>query len=110
MLQDREYLTDRNNYEVSDPMYRVDNIMMQQDSAHYVVTISCPVVKRGTVEVRLKNRAPQWVNTLATTDCGFPDPKSSVQKTYGLSYLIGGVVDAYTFNTDNLAVMKVTIQ
>ena len=110
MLQDNGYLIDKTNYEMSDPMYSVDNIVMQQDSVHYVVTISCPVVKKGTVEVRLKNRAPQWANSLSTTDCTFPAPKDQVQKTYGLSYLIGGVIDAYTFNTDNLAVMKVTIQ
>ena len=109
MLQDDSYLTDVSNYEVSDKKYRVDNVI-KTGSNQYIITISSPVVTKGSVYVRLKNRPPQWVNRCSDTDGGFPDPNAKLQKTYGLSYLIGGVYDAYTFNGDNLAEMKITIK
>lgn len=109
MLQDDSYLTDVSNYEVSDKMYRVDNVI-KSNSNQYVITISSPVIKKGTVYVRLKNKPPQWVNRCSDTDGGFPNPNTKLQTTYGLSYLIGGAYDAYTFNGDNLAEMKITIK
>lgn len=110
MLQDESYLTDKQNYEVSDPMYRIDRIIKQQDDEHYVITISSAVVKKGTVTINLKNQPPLWVKQCSDTNGGFPNPNDKRQTTYGLSYLIGGVYDAYTFNSDNLAVMKINIK
>lgn len=109
MLQDDTYLTDVSNYEVSDKMYSVDNVI-KTNSNQYVITISSPIVKKGSIYVRLKNKPPQWVNSCSDTDGGFPNPNAKLQTTYGLSYLIGGVYDAYTFNGDNLAEMKITIK
>ena len=109
MLQDEAYLTDVANYEVSDPMFRVDAVTKTSDS-QYVITVSCTVIKKGSIYVRLKNKPPQWVAACSDTDGGFPNPKDTHQTTYGLSYLIGGVYDAYTFKSDNLAEMKITIK
>lgn len=109
LLQDEKYLLDISNYETSDQLYVVDNII-KVDNEHFVITISSPVVKIGQLEVYLKNRVPQWVENCSDSDGGFPNPQGKLQKTYGLSYLIGGVYDAYTFKNDNLAVMKITIK
>ena len=109
LLQDDSFLTDVSNYEVSDDMYQVDNIIKTPGS-QYVITLSCPVIKKETLYLRLKNKPPLWVNKCSDTDGGFPDPNEQMQTTYGLSYLIGGVYDAYTFYSDNLAEMKITIK
>lgn len=109
MLQDDSYLTDVSNYEVSDKMYRVDNVI-KSNGNQYIITISSPVIRKGIIYVRLKNKPPQWVNRCSDTGGGFPDPNAKLQTTYGLSYLIGGVYDAYTFYGDNLAEMKITIK
>ena len=109
MLQDDAYLTDVSNYEVSDKSFTVDKII-KTNGSNYSITISSPVVKKGTVCVRLKNKLPQWVDKCSDTDGGFPDPNKKHQTTYGLAYLIGGVYDAYTFKGDNLAEMKITIK
>lgn len=109
MLQDDAYLTNASNYEVSDPMFRVDAVTKTSDS-QYVITVSCAFIKKGTIYVRLKNKPPQWVAACSDTDGGFPNPKDTHQTTYGLSYLIGGVYDAFTFKSDNLAEMKITIK
>lgn len=109
MLQDESFLSDVSNYEVSDKMYCVDNVKRNNDN-QYIITISSPVVKKGTVYVSLKNKPPKWVDRCSDTDGGFPDPNAKLQTTYGLSYLIGGVYDAYTFNGNNLAEMKITIK
>ena len=109
MLQDESYLTDVSNYEVSNKNYRVDNVI-KTNSNQYIITISSLIVTRGSICVSLKNKPPQWVNKCSDTDGGFPDPNAKLQTTYGLSYLIGGVYDAYTFNGDNLAEMKITIK
>ena len=111
MLQDESFLTDVSNYEVSDKRFRVDNVIKENDNKFTITISTNQVIGRGTtIYVRLMNKLPQWVNKCSDKDGGFPDPSAKLQTTYGLSYLIGGVYDAYTFNGDNLAEMKITIK
>lgn len=110
MLQDSAYLADISNYQVDNPSYRVDNVTKMRGTDNYVITISSPIATKGTITVSLKNKMPQWVELCTDRDGGFPNPQDRLQKTYGLSYLIGGVYDAYTFDSDNLAKMTINIK
>ena len=68
------------------------------------------VKQRGDITIELKNIKPRWITELSDENGGFPNPDDTIQKTYGFSYLIEGLFDAYTFDTDNLAELKITIK
>lgn len=108
MLQDDDFLTDASNYTLSDPSFRIDNI--KKTDTKYLITISRDRIKKGVINVILRNKPPFWVDECSDDSGGFPDKNESPQKTFGLSYIIGGVYDAFTFNSDNLANMEITIK
>lgn len=109
LLQCEEYLLDVSNYETSNSKWKVSRVSKQSDT-EYIITIESSVKQRGDITIKLKNIKPRWITELSDENGGFPNPDDTIQKTYGFSYLIGGLFDAYTFDTDNLAELKITIK
>ena len=90
LLVDDEYILNPNNYEVTNN-YSVSKIVKESDS--YVISLESDKVYKGSVVVSLKSQIPNWIE--AYTDHEGIDVKTASDKTYGLSYLLNGVSDAF---------------
>lgn len=103
LLLSEEYLTDPNNYTISNKAYGLEIVKYsgakKNKFTHTIkLTLLQPFISKGTIKLSLKNILPVWVNEY--TDESGLDIKSpgAMEKTYGLKYLLEGVYDAYSAN------------
>lgn len=95
-----EYLMNPDNYMVSNKAYGVEIAKYsgpRQDLYTHTIKLNLlqPVLSKGIVKISLKNTLPQWIND-CTDESGLDiNAPGAMEKTYGLSYLLGGVYDAY---------------
>ena len=95
-----EYLMNPDNYVVSNKAYGLEITKYsgpRQDLYTHTIKLNLlqPVLSKGTVKISLKNTLPQWIND-CTDESGLDiNAPGAMEKTYGLSYLLGGVYDAY---------------
>lgn len=103
LLLDDNYLTDPDNYIVSDPNYKLE--IVKSITGLYTHTMKLhfksSIITSTHIKIQLINKSPKWVNDF-NDDIGM-DIKApgAMDKTYGIKYLIGGVYDAYTLK-DNV--------
>ena len=63
------------------------------------------IVSQGEVSITLRNDMPRWFDDYSVTeDTQIIDP----EKTFGLSYLMNGVVEAYS--SDSIGTLTIKIQ
>ena len=102
-----EYLSNPDNYRTNDNNYKVSKIDKTGDS--YRIKVEGKIIKGGTYEVYLKIKAPDWVRNVEMY------PEWDIRKqgyencTYGFQYLVEGVCDAMTKESDNYAVFNIKI-
>lgn len=94
-----EYLTDPNNYTISNKAYTMEVVKHSNPRSSYTHIIKLnliqPLISKGTIKISLQNILPSWINTY-TDEVGLDiNTDNAMEKTYGLKYLIGGIYDAY---------------
>ncbi len=117
LLLPDEYLTNPDNYSVSNMAYELEivkNKNLQSSYTHIIkLNLTAPIISKGTVKITLNNSMPTWVEEY-TDEVGLDiNAEGAMEKTYGLKYLIGGVYDAYASNKEqenNHGVITVNIQ
>lgn len=96
------YLDNPTNYEISDN-YSIVSISRNKDLTNeslkeytHVFTIKTKnLIDRQDISIKLRSKLPEWVEKSSNIDDS--DPYDSIQQrqTFGLSYLIRGISDAY---------------
>lgn len=117
LLLPDEYLTNPDNYSVSNMAYELEivkNKNLQSSYTHIIkLNLTAPIISKGTVKITLNNSMPTWVEKY-TDEVGLDiNAEGAMEKTYGLKYLIGGVYEAYASNKEqenNHGVITVNIQ
>lgn len=117
LLLPDEYLTNPENFSVSNMAYELEivkNKNIQSSYTHILkLNLTEPIINKGIVKITLNNSKPTWVEEY-TDEVGLDiNAEGAMEKTYGLKYLIGGVYDAYASNKEqenNHGVITVNIQ
>lgn len=108
VLLSDSYLLNPDNYDVSSQDYRIeiDKNAPGSKYSHTLMLISeSKIIPQGEVSITLKNVMPDWFNDYSVTeDTMVIDP----EKTFGLSYLMNGVVEAYS--NKNIGTLTIKIQ
>lgn len=93
LLIDNKYLSNENNYEISNPNYLLSiKEMINRNNKHtHQLDFKSKNVHKGTLTVKLKKHIPQWIEE-ANDSRG---DKPYEYKTYGLKKQIDGVYEAY---------------
>jgi len=119
---EESYLMDKNNYKVNDgftveSVDKVDiNNMENYDftkisttkATHYVTISLNQDYAIQDLQLELMNKIPKWVAESNSDDD--QDIKNQLDKTFGLTYLIGGVSEAFTMvNPKNTSYFKLKI-
>jgi hypothetical protein len=82
---------------------------VEETTATHVITVS--TTNKFTIQdlkLELSNKVPSWVEKSNSTND--TDVKSQLDKTFGLSYLVQGVSEAYaTQNPDQTSYFKITV-
>ena len=99
MLLPNEYLTNPDNYKISNKAYTIEISQNSNPKSRYTHIIKLnliqPVISKGSITISLMNLMPSWINDY-TDETGLNiNADGAMEKTYGLKYLIGGIYDAY---------------
>lgn len=108
---DQRYLTDVKNYVVeADDDVRIKEIRKIEKAditpaekkylgtATHIFVLQATHIGHGQeVEIKLRNRLPQWIGDGSTDNDLTPDANT----TFGLKYLLGGIYDSYSRNADD---------
>lgn len=119
---DASYLTTTKNYVVPDgftvkSIEKIDrNKLSQRDfvtvekspATHFITVSTTNKITVQDLKLELSNKIPEWVeksNSMNDTDV-----KNELDKTFGLSYLVQGVSEAYaTQNPEQTSYFKITV-
>lgn len=101
LLVDESYLTDVNNYQLSNPNYNLTSIQRKTigKSTHVLCLETIRPVNKTALTISLKNQAiPDWISNLNNEDCNriFSD----LDKTYGIEKIIDGIYNGYKSDND----------
>ncbi len=109
LLCDKEYLIDDNNYELSDPDYKLEIIENRAGNGYtHTLKFRTSIIKPSILTVNLKSKLPLWVSDLNDED-GIAINDDNKFKTYGLNNLIEGLYEGVTINSDKYAEIKINI-
>ncbi|WP_298423521.1 hypothetical protein [uncultured Kordia sp.] len=104
---DRNYLENKENYKINegffiksietvnrDKITRRDFLTVEKTTATHIITVSTTnKYSIRNLQLELLNKIPSWVAESSSVDDR--NIKRELNKTFGLSYLINGVTDAY---------------
>lgn len=101
LLVDDSYLTDVNNYQLSNPNYKLTGIQRKTigKSTHVLCLETTKPVNKTALTISLTNQAiPDWISNLNNEDCNriFSD----LDKTYGIEKIIDGIYNGYKSDSD----------
>lgn len=113
-LLDEEYLTNPKNYLISNKAYNLEVFKysgpIKDKYTHTIrLILTQPIISRGTINISLLNTTPQWINDY-TDESGLDiNLPGAMEQTYGLKYLLGGIIDAYS-SSKNYGNITITIK
>lgn len=110
MFIDKDYLTDKSNYEIESedkitlksirPITKADQTDRERKylgtATHIFVLHAESITRSQDVEIKLLNRLPQWVFSSNDDDDTTVEPST----TFGFKYLMQGIYDSYARNAD----------
>ena len=96
LLVEDSYLTNVNNYQLSNPNYKLTSIQRKSTGnlTHVLCLETTNPVHQTALTISLKNQAiPVWISNLNNEDCNriFND----LDKTYGIEKIIDGIYNGY---------------
>ncbi|MCX6235960.1 MAG: hypothetical protein NTY07_00145 [Bacteroidia bacterium] len=101
-LFDNDYIIDENNYKVPDnyTIEVVKNNIVNSNYTH-IIKLTTKSLKTENVNIKLKNKLPQWVTNINSDDDTNINAKGELNKTFGIKYLIEGIYEAYKTKNNN---------
>jgi len=109
----REFLSDKNNYEVSNSNYEMVSIEPANENRIKdklpfaptdIITVRTTKDPYGDLEVKLKYHVPRWIEETHTDDDA--DIKGDSEHTVGIKYLLGGITEAYEEQNKEKSIAK----
>ena len=109
LLLDDEYLTNPDNYELSNKNYKISIKKSPSNDKGYTHTLSftSDYVHKGILSIKLKKQEPlpQWIEEANDTDGSQPE----LGKTYGIKFLIAGIFEGFTLKDKYYTEIKINI-
>lgn len=111
LLVDDSYLTNPNNYILTNPNYSIDIIKNRiGNHTHLIkVTSTANIISPTKLTIQLKNKIPDWVDEFSDESCANINSEGMMQKTFGLKQIIHGIYSAYNYNDDILSEITINI-
>lgn len=111
LLVDETYLTNPENYDISNPNYRIEIIKKQMGGHTHLIriTTTAKIISPTKLTIRLKNKVPTWVDQFSDESCTDINSEGMMQKTFGLKQIIHGIYKAYNFDDDILSEITINI-
>jgi len=111
LLLDDSYLTNPENYNISDPNYKIEIDKWQMAShTHLIkVTTTANIISPTELTIQLKNHIPDWVDEFSDESCDDINSDEMMQKTFGLKSIIHGIYSGYNFQDDLLSEININI-
>jgi len=111
LLVDETYLTNPQNYKLSNPNYRIEIIKKQMGNhTHLIrVTTTANIISPTKLTIHLKNRIPNWVDEFSDETCANINSNGMMPKTFGLKQIVNGIYAAYNYNDDILSEIIINI-
>lgn len=97
-LLGQKYLTEKSNYQVSNPSYKILSIKRKSgvmNSTHEIVLETKSKVTPAVITISLKDKFPNWISkyNISTNDCDLVTQE--IDKTYGILTIAQAVKQAY---------------
>lgn len=108
LLLDDSYILDDTHYEVSNKNFDWKITKAKDSKYTHTLKFSSDKVVSCRLSAKLKMRVPTWAEEYNDND-GVGINSGTMDKTFGIKYLIGGVYDAFSFNADNYAIIDLNI-
>lgn len=108
LLLDDSYILDNSHYEMSSKDFEVGVSKAKASKYTHTLKFTSDRVVSCQLSVALKMQIPAWAEE-CNDDNGIGINSNTMNKTFGIKYLIGGVYDAFSFNTDSYATMNLNI-
>lgn len=108
LLLDDSYILDNSHYEMSSKDFEVGVSKAKASKYTHTLKFTSDRVVNCQLSVALKMQIPAWVEE-CNDDNGIGINSNTMNKTFGIKYLIGGVYDAFSFNTDSYTTMNLNI-
>lgn len=104
------YLLNADNYKINDNNFSLRISVAPKNPFGYtqLLKFSTNHPKQTMISVELKRKIPEWVE-LINDNQGIEINKETMDKTYGIKYLIQGIHDAYTFDNDSYTKIQINI-
>lgn len=113
LLLDNEYLTDPNNYLLSNENYdiKIDRNTNADNNFTHDIRISTEsnIITKTTLSIKLINQIPKWIEQYNDDACTPINADGMMEKTYGLKHLIDGIYSAYNFKNNVLTKLEIEI-
>ena len=103
LILPEDYLTDSQNYEISNKSFTLKIEQRKKDDYTHILKLylnpQLRQIPRGNVSVALMKRQSEWIeNYTSSDDVGIEN--ITEDKTYGLKYLVNGIYEAYATEED----------
>lgn len=108
LLLDNSYILDNTHYEISSKDFDLEISEAKNSKYTHTLKFNSDRVVSCQLLAELKMRVPTWAEE-CNDDNGIGINSETMDKTFGIKYLIGGVYDAFSFNTDSYATIKLNI-
>lgn len=109
-LLSTQYLQDTSNYIINDKefSFKVTNAPTNPFGYTHLLKFSTFHPKQKILSIQLKRKMPEWVK-IVNDEQGIGINKNTIDKTYGIKYLIEGIYNAYTSDNDSYTEILINI-
>lgn len=94
-----EYFTNPNNYELT-PGYSIHIEENNSPNLTHTLRLRTNTLKKETVEIKLKNQVPAWVEDYNLYDDSNINSPDQIEKTFGIKYIFKGIHEGYLTHSD----------
>lgn len=108
LLLDDSYIVDNTHYEMNHKDFDLEISKAKNSKYTHTLQFSSDRVVSCQLLVGLKMQIPAWAEE-CNDDNGIGINSSTMDKTFGIKYLIGGVYDAFSFKTNSYTTVKLNI-
>jgi hypothetical protein len=111
LLVDDTYLTNPENYKISNPNYSIEIIKRQMGNHTHLIkiTTTANIISPTKLTIQLKNKIPDWIDEFSDESCASINSEGMMQKTFGLKQIIQGIYSAYNYEDDILSEITINI-
>ncbi|MBY5957077.1 hypothetical protein KUV50_02945 [Membranicola marinus] len=115
-IQDPSYFLDTTNYVVSNSSYQLEVELISNKNDPFLsgfthlIELKTKDLRNEILEIQVVGQTPNWVfNSASIDDSNILNDISEQQKTFGLQYLIQGVIDAFYPKSSSNAITTITV-